>query len=92
MKVLQLSDVIRGFAWRFGRRLYTRARGERENDPRTNGEYWLLEKVVGVGEERMSAARSLERPKAASTLRQIAGDFAGTGIARKALEAAKTFE
>jgi FkbM family methyltransferase len=39
---LRTSPVIRQFLWRAGRRLYTYARGEGANDPRRNGEYWLL--------------------------------------------------
>lgn len=39
---LRTSPVIRQFLWRAGRRLYTYARGEGANDPRLNGEYWLL--------------------------------------------------
>ena len=43
-----LSKVpqIRAVLWRLGRRLYTLARFERSNDPRTNGEYWLLRQVA----------------------------------------------
>ena len=32
--------------WRLGRKLYACARGDYVNDPRVNGEYWLLGKVV----------------------------------------------
>jgi FkbM family methyltransferase len=32
--------------WRLGRKMYTYARGDGKNDPRTNGEYWLLEQVL----------------------------------------------
>lgn len=41
------SGVIRKLMWRAGRSLYAYARGDGKNDPRTNGEYWLLARVVG---------------------------------------------
>ena len=40
-----IRDIIRGVTWRVGRRLYCAARFEQANDPRRNGEYWLLEHV-----------------------------------------------
>ncbi len=56
----------------------------------------LLEKIAALGEDRIAAARKLgasgDRPKAAALLRQIALDFAGTEAARKAAEAARSFE
>ena len=39
-------SVVRRLMWRTGRKLYMYARGEGPNDPRTNGEYWLLERVL----------------------------------------------
>lgn len=39
--------AIRSIAWRLGRRLYCWARRDVSNDPATNGEYWLLEKLIG---------------------------------------------
>ena len=38
--------TVRRLLWRIGRKLYTYARGEGPNDPRTNGEYWLLQRVL----------------------------------------------
>jgi FkbM family methyltransferase len=40
------SAAIRSLAWRIGRRLYCRARRDVPNDPATNGEYWLIEKLL----------------------------------------------
>lgn len=39
--------AIRQLAWRIGRRLYCWARRDAPNNPSTNGEYWLLEKLLG---------------------------------------------
>jgi FkbM family methyltransferase len=36
---------FRRLIWRLGRKLYTWARGDLTNDPRSNGEYWLLRQV-----------------------------------------------
>lgn len=41
-----MIEAVRGYAWRLGRRLYCWARGELANDPRSNGEYWLLDRVI----------------------------------------------
>lgn len=38
--------AFRSLVWRLGRRLYCWARREGANNPQTNGEYWLLERVV----------------------------------------------
>jgi FkbM family methyltransferase len=46
MKVIRASALVRKLMWRPGRKMYTYARGDRQNDPRINGEYWLLEHVV----------------------------------------------
>jgi len=46
MKFIRASAVIRNLMWRVGRKMYTYARGEGRNDPRTNGEYWLLDHVL----------------------------------------------
>lgn len=43
---IRTSGVIRKLLWRAGRKMYTYARGEGLNDPRTNGEYWLLEHAL----------------------------------------------
>lgn len=40
--------AIRSLSWRLGRRLYCWARRDVSNDPETNGEYWLIEEVLGV--------------------------------------------
>lgn len=37
---------LRSVLWRLGRKLYQYARREGPNDPRTNGEYWLLDMAV----------------------------------------------
>ena len=46
MKFIRTSAVVRKLMWRLVRKIYTYARGDGQNDPRTNGEYWLLEHVV----------------------------------------------
>ena len=46
MKFIRASAVVRKLMWRLGRKMYTYARGDGQNDPRTNGEYWLLEHVL----------------------------------------------
>src|ERR1700730_13405473 len=43
---IRSSPVVRKLLWRAGRKMYTYARGEGRNDPRTNGEYWLLERAL----------------------------------------------
>lgn len=45
MKFIRASAVFRKLIWRLGRKMYTCARGDFTNNPRTNGEYWLLEHV-----------------------------------------------
>lgn len=45
MKFNRASAVGRKLMWRLGRKMYTYARGDAPNNPRTNGEYWLLEHV-----------------------------------------------
>ena len=40
------SPAVRKLLWRAGRKLYMHARGEGRNDPRTNGEHWLLERAL----------------------------------------------
>lgn len=42
IKSLRASAVVRKLMWRLGRKMYAYARGDGQNDPRTNGEYWLL--------------------------------------------------
>lgn len=39
-------DLLQNLAWRFGRKLYCWARGDLANDPTSNGEYWLLERLL----------------------------------------------
>jgi FkbM family methyltransferase len=43
-----LNDIVflRSFIWRLGRRLYCWARRDVPNDPSTNGEYWLIDKML----------------------------------------------
>jgi len=48
MKFIRASAGVRRLMWRLGRKLYTTARGEGSNDPRTNGEYWLLGHVLNT--------------------------------------------
>ncbi|MCX5724504.1 MAG: FkbM family methyltransferase [Nitrospirae bacterium] len=48
MQSMCASAVIRKLMWRVGRALYTCARGDGQNDSRTNGEYWLLEQVLSA--------------------------------------------
>jgi FkbM family methyltransferase len=43
---IRSSAAVRKLLWRAGRKMYTYARGEGLNDPRTNGEYWLLEQAL----------------------------------------------
>lgn len=43
--VLKYS-YLRSITWRLGRRLYTLARRDSGNDPRSNGEYWLIDTVL----------------------------------------------
>lgn len=38
--------MLRTYIWRFGRKLYFRARREASGGPDVNGEYWLLEQVI----------------------------------------------
>lgn len=37
---------VRSLIWRLGRKLYCAARRDLNNDPRINGEYWLLDQVL----------------------------------------------
>lgn len=39
---IQVHALLQRAAWRIGRKLYCWGRGEVENDPARNGEYWLL--------------------------------------------------
>jgi FkbM family methyltransferase len=41
-----VSVLGRKLMWRLGRKIYAFARGDGLNDPRTNGEYWLLDRVM----------------------------------------------
>jgi FkbM family methyltransferase len=40
-------DAARAIVWRLGRRLYCAARRDVANDPKHNGEYWLVDQVMG---------------------------------------------
>lgn len=42
-----IADGVRAFVWRFGRKLYCLARGDYPNGPKTNGEYWLQDQIIG---------------------------------------------
>lgn len=75
----QLPKCARKFLWRMGRRVYAFARGELANDPRSNGEYWLLDRIlardqegfvlVDVGANRGDwTARALERTRAPGSI------------------------
>lgn len=46
MKFIMSTLFIRNILWRIGRKFYTFARGDGQNDPSINGEYWLLEHVL----------------------------------------------
>lgn len=41
-----MKEAARRLAWRVGRSLYCRARGDGTDDPRRNGEYWLVDLVI----------------------------------------------
>lgn len=47
------NKKLRTLIWRIGRKLYCLARGDLENNPLSNGEYWLLERIAEIhkGEE-----------------------------------------
>lgn len=47
MTIVRAIPPLRVFFWRIGRKLYCLARGEVQNDPRVNGEYWLLKLILG---------------------------------------------
>ncbi len=49
-KKLMTLRYIRSLSWRSGRKLYCSARLEYANDPETNGEYWLLGRVLSACE------------------------------------------
>jgi FkbM family methyltransferase len=44
MKII--FNFIHSLIWRLGRKLYTYSRGDTKNNPFTNGEYWLLNKLL----------------------------------------------
>jgi len=44
--VIRSPAALSRFTWRLGRKLYLWGRGEVANEPRHNGEYWLLEEMV----------------------------------------------
>ncbi|PUE17938.1 FkbM family methyltransferase [Limnohabitans sp. WS1] len=46
MKTTSLPHYLRNFLWRLGRKIYIFARGDGQNEPRTNGEYWLLKETL----------------------------------------------
>jgi FkbM family methyltransferase len=43
---MMISARLRTLAWRLGRKVYCWARGDLVNDPRRNGEHWLLRKMI----------------------------------------------
>jgi FkbM family methyltransferase len=47
-----VSGIVRSGAWRLGRFLYRWARREGENRPQTNGEHWLLDRVLKGAESQ----------------------------------------
>lgn len=47
MTMVRLLTSVRPLLWRIGRKLYCVGRGEGKNDPRVNGEYWLLKLLIG---------------------------------------------
>lgn len=48
---MSIERIMRLWAWRVGRKLYCWARGDSQNDPLRNGEYWLIDKVVAAADE-----------------------------------------
>ena len=46
MQSIFAFTFIRKIMWRLGRKIYTYSRGDIQNNPSINGEYWLLKKVV----------------------------------------------
>ncbi len=46
MGVQMISHQLRRMTWRLGRKLYCWARKDLNNNPASNGEYWLLNKVI----------------------------------------------
>jgi FkbM family methyltransferase len=46
MKSIAHLTFLRRIFWRLGRKMYTAARGDSQNDPNTNGEYWLLRQAL----------------------------------------------
>ena len=48
MKSIAHLTFLRKFFWRLGRKMYTSARGDSQNDPATNGEYWLLRNALAM--------------------------------------------
>ena len=46
MRLISASPALRRLMWRLGRKMYTCARGDGRNEPRINGEYWLLEQLL----------------------------------------------
>lgn len=46
MSSLGSASLIRSLLWRIGRKLYCFARRESSNHPKTDGEYWLIEKLL----------------------------------------------
>src|ERR687886_334053 len=47
LRRLLFNKFLRRTSWRGGRALYMCARGDFANNPRTNGEYVLLERLLG---------------------------------------------
>jgi FkbM family methyltransferase len=68
---LPAGSAARRLLWRAGRRLYTYARGEGPNDPRSNGEYWLLSHVLTA---------SLDDPVVLLDVGSHRGDWTGEAL------------
>lgn len=54
MELAKLKNLTRPYAWRLGRKLYMWGRGDVPNMPESNGEYWMLRKIIRT--------RASERP------------------------------
>jgi FkbM family methyltransferase len=48
MTLCRASATLRTLMWRLGRKMYAYARGDGPNDPRTNGEYWLVQHLLNA--------------------------------------------
>jgi len=50
LRCLSVFPTVRGWLWRIGRTFYMTGRGDVPNDPRHNGEYWLLQHVITLSQ------------------------------------------